>query len=132
MANSHFPSGGDGTPGGSANSVQYNDNGAFGGFGSWDGAALAVDAVAVTGEASADTVAATTVEATTVEATAVVAGSVRGTAVAFGSLPAVPVEGMLVAVTDSSTATWGATITGSGANHVLAYYNGTNWTVAGA
>ena len=59
------------------------------------------------------------------------AKSVRGTAVAFASLPSSPVEGMLVAVTDSTTATWGATITGSGANHVLAYYNGTNWTVAG-
>lgn len=59
------------------------------------------------------------------------AASLRGAAVAFASLPGTPVEGMLVAVTDSSTATWGATITGGGANHVLAYYNGTNWTVAG-
>ena len=59
------------------------------------------------------------------------AASVRGNAVAFASVPATPVEGMLVAVTDSTTATWGATITGGGANHVLAYYNGTNWTVAG-
>lgn len=50
-------------------------------------------------------------------------------AVAVGSLPT-PVEGMMIAVTDSSTAVWGATITGGGANHVLAYYNGTNWTVA--
>jgi hypothetical protein len=59
------------------------------------------------------------------------AGSVRGTAVTFSNLPASPVEGMLVGVTDSNTATWGATIAGSGSNHVLAYYNGTNWTVAG-
>ena len=59
------------------------------------------------------------------------AASVRGNAVAFASVPATPVEGMLVAITDSSTATWGATITGGGANHVLGYYNGTNWTVAG-
>lgn len=29
--------GGGGTPGGSANSIQYNNAGAFGGFGSWDG-----------------------------------------------------------------------------------------------
>lgn len=58
------------------------------------------------------------------------AASVRGTAVAFASLPATPVEGMLVGVTDSNTATWGATIAGSGANHVLAYYNGTVWKVA--
>jgi hypothetical protein len=38
-------------------------------------------------------------------------------------------EGLQAAVTDSTTATWGATITGSGSNHVLAYCNGTNWTV---
>jgi hypothetical protein len=56
--------------------------------------------------------------------------SVRGKAVAFASLPGSPVEGMLVAVTDSNTATWGATVAGGGSNHVLAYYNGTNWTVA--
>lgn len=49
--------------------------------------------------------------------------------VAFASLPT-GVEGMLVPVTDSSTATWGATIAGGGANRVLAYFNGTNWTVA--
>jgi hypothetical protein len=38
-------------------------------------------------------------------------------------------EGTLAAVTDSTTAVWGATITGGGANHVLAYCDGTNWTV---
>lgn len=59
------------------------------------------------------------------------AASVRGNAVAFASVPATPVEGMLVAITDSSTSTWGATITGGGANRVLGFYNGTNWTVAG-
>lgn len=53
-------------------------------------------------------------------------------AVTFANLPASPVEGMMQAVTDSTTATWGATITGGGSNHVLAYYNGTNWTVAAA
>ena len=39
-------------------------------------------------------------------------------------------EGAISPVSDSSTATWGATVTGGGANHVLAYCNGTNWTVA--
>jgi hypothetical protein len=39
-------------------------------------------------------------------------------------------EGSIRGVTDSTTATWGATITGGGSNHVLAYCNGTNWTVA--
>lgn len=59
------------------------------------------------------------------------AASIRGAAVAFASLPASPVEGMLVAITDSPTTTWGATIsTGASSGHVLAYYDGTNWTVA--
>jgi len=40
-------------------------------------------------------------------------------------------EGMEAAVTDSTTGIWGATITGSGSNHVLAYCDGSNWTVAG-
>jgi hypothetical protein len=40
-------------------------------------------------------------------------------------------EGEQGAVTDSMTNTWGATITGSGTDHVLAYCDGTNWTVAG-
>lgn len=39
-------------------------------------------------------------------------------------------EGSTAAIKDSTTNTWGATITGGGANHVLAYCDGTNWTVA--
>lgn len=56
--------------------------------------------------------------------------SVRGAAVTFANLPVNPVEGMMVPVTDSSVNTWGTTITGGGANHVLAYYNGSAWTCA--
>lgn len=51
-------------------------------------------------------------------------------AVAFASLPT-GVAGMYAYVTDSNTTTWGATIAGSSTNKVLAFYNGTNWTVAG-
>jgi hypothetical protein len=40
-------------------------------------------------------------------------------------------RGCIACVTDSSTATWGATITGGGSNVVLAFCNGTNWTVMG-
>lgn len=47
----------------------------------------------------------------------------------FTHLPASPTEGMVRAVNDSNTNTWGDTITGTGAFHVLAYYDGTNWTV---
>jgi hypothetical protein len=36
------------------------------------------------------------------------------------------IEGTVASVTDSSTATWGAAITGSSTNHVLAYCDGTN------
>ncbi|MFZ3343381.1 MAG: hypothetical protein WA213_21060 [Terriglobales bacterium] len=39
-------------------------------------------------------------------------------------------EGSIAPVTDSTTNTWGATVTGSGSDHVLAYCDGTNWTVA--
>ena len=49
----------------------------------------------------------------------------------FSSLPASPIEGMLAGVSDSTTNAWGATITGGGSFHVLAYYGGTNWTVVG-
>lgn len=53
-------------------------------------------------------------------------------AVAFSTLPAaVNSKGQLAVVSDSTTATWGATITGGGANMVLAFCNGTNWKVAG-
>lgn len=58
--------------------------------------------------------------------------SVIASGVAFASLNASPTAGEIQYVTDSSTATWGATIAGGGANKVLAWYNGTNWTVIGA
>ena len=50
---------------------------------------------------------------------------------AFSTLPtcAAGTEGTTAAVSDSTTATWGATITGTGTHHVLAYCDGTNWTV---
>jgi hypothetical protein len=50
----------------------------------------------------------------------------------FSTLPACAsgYEGTLKSVSDSTTNTWGATITGSGSDHVLAYCDGTNWTVA--
>lgn len=59
-------------------------------------------------------------------------GGLRFIPVAFSALPAASAsnEGMIRAVNDSTTNTWGATITGLGAFHVLAYSDGTNWTVA--
>ena len=51
----------------------------------------------------------------------------------FAALPSCSTnEGQIAPVTDSSTNTVGATITGSGSNHVMAYCNGTNWTVGTA
>jgi hypothetical protein len=63
----------------------------------------------------------------------IAAYTVQHKAVTFANLPACAsgLEGMQGAVTDSTTATWGATITGTGSNHVLGYCDGTNWTVAG-
>jgi hypothetical protein len=50
----------------------------------------------------------------------------------FASLPTCNsgAEGTTAGVNDSTTNTWGATITGSGTNHVLAYCDGTQYTVA--
>lgn len=58
------------------------------------------------------------------------AASIRGQAATVAHLPTPAVEGMLVPVIDSATNVLGATITGGGRNHVLAYYDGTRWTVA--
>ena len=51
---------------------------------------------------------------------------------AFSALTACAagLEGSVQPVNDSTTAVWGETVTGGGANKVLAYCNGTNWTVA--
>ena len=51
--------------------------------------------------------------------------------VAFAALPGcgANTEGMERAITDSTTNTWGATISGGGSSHVKAYCDGTAWTV---
>jgi hypothetical protein len=60
------------------------------------------------------------------------AAGIRTSPFTFASLPSCVAgsEGSLVAVTDSTTNTWGAVITGGGTNHILAYCDGTSWTVA--
>jgi hypothetical protein len=59
-------------------------------------------------------------------------GSLRIDPTAFDNLPtcAPGTQGTLKPVSDSTTNAWGATITGGGSHRVLAYCNGTNWTVA--
>lgn len=61
-----------------------------------------------------------------------VAGPIQADPTTFAGLPscASTTEGAHRAVTDSTTATWGATVAGGGSNHILAYCDGTNWTVA--
>ena len=55
-----------------------------------------------------------------------------GTGVTVANLPGSPVVGQLAQVTDSLTTTWGANITGGlGGTTVLAWYNGSHWTVVG-
>lgn len=49
----------------------------------------------------------------------------------FANRPATPRKGMIICVTDSTVNTFGATVAGGGGNSVLAWYNGTNWTVIG-
>src|SRR5271166_2167975 len=51
----------------------------------------------------------------------------------YASLPGSPTLGQIVCVTDSTVATWSTPITvGGGTHFVLAWWNGTNWTVVGA
>jgi hypothetical protein len=63
-------------------------------------------------------------------ATVSMAQTVLGPAL-FASLPTCVsgIEGAERAVTNSTTVTFNATITGGGTNHVHAYCNGTNWVV---
>ncbi len=49
----------------------------------------------------------------------------------FASLPASPTKGMIAAITNSTVNTFGATVAGGGVNNVLAWYNGSAWTVIG-
>lgn len=62
-----------------------------------------------------------------------VGGTGRLTPTTFASLPAASAanRGTLACLTDSSTPVWGAVIAGGGANVVLAFSDGSNWTVAG-
>lgn len=49
----------------------------------------------------------------------------------YANRPGTPVKGMVICVTDSTVNTFGATVAGGGSNSVLAWFNGTNWTVIG-
>jgi len=64
--------------------------------------------------------------------TRLTASGPQSKAVTFATLAACAsaLEGTMRAVTDSTTAVWGATITGGGTNHVLAYCDSSAWTVA--
>jgi hypothetical protein len=57
-------------------------------------------------------------------------GSLLLGAFTFATLPATT-AGRLAVVTDANQMAFGAVITGGGPRTVLAFYNGTNWTVAG-
>jgi hypothetical protein len=59
------------------------------------------------------------------------AKSFKSAETTFASRPSSPSTGDLCNISDSNTATWGATVAGSGSNHVLARWNGSNWTVVG-
>ena len=59
-------------------------------------------------------------------------GSEAMTSFTYATLPTSPVTGAFVNISDSTTNTWGASITtGGGTDKVLARWNGSNWTVVG-
>ena len=50
----------------------------------------------------------------------------------YATLPGAPVLGQIVVVTDAAVNTWGTAITvGLGTDKVLAWWNGSAWTVVG-
>lgn len=55
----------------------------------------------------------------------------NGDAITFSQLPESPTVGNMAVITDSDTDVWGDSISGGGANTVLAFYNGSTWTVVG-
>lgn len=58
-------------------------------------------------------------------------GPMTVASVVYASLPASPSAGMILRVSNANTNTWGTSITGTGADNVLAWYNGSAWTVIG-
>jgi hypothetical protein len=60
------------------------------------------------------------------------AGALGLDALTYATLPSAPYAGQICYITNSNTATWGATAAAGGSNKVLVWYNGTNWTVFGA
>jgi hypothetical protein len=54
------------------------------------------------------------------------------TPVVFADLPVTPAPGMICCISDSNTVALGSVISiGGGASTVLAFYNGSAWTVCG-
>jgi hypothetical protein len=53
------------------------------------------------------------------------------TPIAFADLPSSPQAGMVACVKDSTVNTWGTVVAGGGTLTVLAFYDGTAWTVMG-
>lgn len=57
-------------------------------------------------------------------------GVIWGDETIYANRPTAPQEGDTQVFTDSNTATWAATIAGTGSSRVQGRFNGTNWTVA--
>jgi hypothetical protein len=53
------------------------------------------------------------------------------TPVAFADLPASPTAGMIAAITDSDSISWGDVVTGGGGDVATVNYDGANWRVMG-
>ncbi len=60
-----------------------------------------------------------------------IGGVLSSTSATFAGLPGSPTAGTISQVTDSTVNTPGATVAGGGSHHILAWFNGTAWTVIG-
>lgn len=50
----------------------------------------------------------------------------------LANLPSPITAGSIACISDSTVNTWGSVIAGGGTHTVMAFYNGTNWTVMAA
>ena len=105
--------GGGGTPGGSSGSVQYNNSGAFGGFGSWDGTNLSFGSLHLNGDGSIGNGASASSYSSTAlgdgaTATGNVSTALGGSTTAAGGASAAVGWGATAAGTSAFAVGWGA------------------------
>jgi hypothetical protein len=121
------------TPGGGTNAfgLYSNPSGAYSGAWLWSTSATHPNINGLVLKAGSGTISGSTVEASLMmDGTAYLAPQIFSNLTTYEAC-ASGTKGRTAVVTDSTTNTWGATISGSGSDVVFAFCDGSNWTVMG-